>query len=59
MDRPVGWEVDPDEYLGADGVMQYYRVGEDVYRNANGYTSWVCTYIAWQNTKIKQFYQVA
>ena len=59
MDKPMGWEVTPDEYLGqgTDG-MRYYRLGTQVYRTANGYTSWVCTETCWRITGVRMFMEV-
>lgn len=55
--RPDAWEVDPDEYYGkgTDG-MDYYRVKNDVYRTANGYTSWVCTVACWGHEPSRRYF---
>jgi hypothetical protein len=44
FNRPEGWEVTPDEYLGkSSDDYDYYRLGTDVFRTGDGHTCWTCT----------------
>lgn len=47
MEKPQGWEVEPDEFLGRDRAgREYYLLENNVYRVAYGFTAWLGT-LAW------------